>query len=46
MNAVANVLARFATDGGVSCLHDRHIKPQIYAGLNGRNWGLTDYEQV
>lgn len=45
MNAVANVLARFATDGGVSCLHDRHIKPQIYAGLNGRNWGLTDYEQ-
>lgn len=43
--AVADVLARFATDGGVSCLHDRHINPLIYAGLNGRNWGLVDYEQ-
>ena len=45
MSAVADVLARFATDGGISCLHDRHIQPQIYAGLNGRNWGLADYEQ-
>ena len=45
MSAVADVLARFATDGGISCLHDRHIRPQIYAGLNGRNWGLADYEQ-
>jgi NADH-quinone oxidoreductase subunit F len=25
------------------CLHDRHINPQIMAGLNGNNWGLQDY---
>jgi NADH-quinone oxidoreductase subunit F len=23
--------------------HDRHIQPQILAGLNGDNWGLEDY---
>ena len=43
--SAADVLARFATDGSISCLHDRHISPQIYAGLNGRNWGLADYEK-
>jgi NADH-quinone oxidoreductase subunit F len=25
------------------CLHDRHIEPQIMAGLDGQNWGLEDY---
>ena len=45
MSGAAEVLARFATDGGRSCLHDRHIAPQIYAGLDGRNWGLADYEK-
>jgi len=25
------------------CLHDRHIEPQIMAGLTGNNWGLQDY---
>ncbi|MFC3338230.1 NADH-quinone oxidoreductase subunit NuoF [Paracandidimonas soli] len=23
--------------------HDRHLQPQIMAGLNGDNWGLEDY---
>ncbi len=23
--------------------HDRHIQPQILAGLNGQDWGLEDY---
>ena len=23
--------------------HDRHINPQIVAGLDGTNWGLEDY---
>src|SRR5580765_4427792 len=27
----------------MSCLHDRHIDPLILAGLDGRNWHLTDY---
>ena len=26
-------------------LHDRHITPQILAGLDGKNWHLKDYEQ-
>jgi NADH-quinone oxidoreductase subunit F len=26
-------------------LHDRHISPQIMAGLNGDNWHLADYVQ-
>ncbi|MBJ7263827.1 MAG: SLBB domain-containing protein, partial [Burkholderiaceae bacterium] len=25
------------------CLHDRHIEPQIMAGLTCNNWGLQDY---
>lgn len=25
------------------CFHDRHIEPQIMAGLTGDNWGLEDY---
>lgn len=26
-----------------TCLHDRHISPQIMAGLDGENWRLKDY---
>ena len=26
-----------------TCFHDRHIGPQILAGLNGNNWSLQDY---
>jgi len=38
------VLAQFQTSGTQSCFHDRHIQPQIYAGLDGKNWHLKDYE--
>ena len=27
-----------------TCFHGRHINPQIYAGLDGTNWRLKDYE--
>jgi NADH-quinone oxidoreductase subunit F len=27
----------------MTCLHDRHIKPLILAGLDGSNWHLADY---
>ncbi len=37
------VLAGFRADGQSTCFHDRHIEPQIYAGINGKNWGLNDY---
>jgi NADH-quinone oxidoreductase subunit F len=37
-------LSRFKARGVETCFHDRHINPQIYAGLNGRNWSLKDYE--
>jgi len=37
-------LSRFQATGTETCFHGRHIKPQIYAGLNGSNWGLKDYE--
>lgn len=37
------VLERYASDGSTSCWHDRHIQPQIYAGLNGSNWDLDGY---
>jgi len=38
------VLAQFQTSGIQTCFHDRHIQPQIYAGLDGKNWHLKDYE--
>ncbi len=38
------VLAQFQATGVETCFHDRHISPQIYAGLNGSNWRLKDYE--
>ncbi len=37
-------LSRFQARGVETCFHGRHIKPQIYAGLDGSNWHLADYE--
>ena len=36
--------SQFQATGVETCFHDRHINPQIYAGLNGQNWGIKDYE--
>ena len=36
-------LSQFQTDGTLTCFHGRHIRPQIYADLNGSNWRLKDY---
>ncbi len=44
MTAVDQLLARFQATGAETCFHDRHIDPQIYAGLDGSNWRLRDYE--
>lgn len=44
MSSPAEVLARFAATGQETCFHGRHIQPQIYKDLNGKNWGLKDYE--
>ena len=41
---VQQVLNQFQATGVETCFHDRHINPQIYAGLNGKNWGIRDYE--
>jgi len=43
MNAVLD-LSKFQAKGVESCFHDRHISPQIVAGLDGSNWRLKDYE--
>ncbi len=43
MNA-QQVLQQFQAKGLETCFHDRHISPQIYAGLNGSNWSIKDYE--
>ncbi|MET0518943.1 MAG: NADH-quinone oxidoreductase subunit NuoF [Burkholderiaceae bacterium] len=37
-------LSKFQATGVETCFHDRHIGPQIYAGLDGSNWRLKDYE--
>jgi len=37
-------LSKFQASGRETCFHDRHIGAQIYAGLNGSNWRLKDYE--
>ena len=42
MNA-EGILSQFRATGVQTCFHDRHINPQIYAGLNGSNWKLKDY---
>ena len=44
MARVQDILARFQARGVETCFHGRHIEPLIYAGLNGANWGLKDYE--
>jgi NADH-quinone oxidoreductase subunit F len=36
-------LSKFQARGLQTCFHDRHIDPQIYAGLDGSNWRLDDY---
>ena len=41
---LANLLSQFQSQGLESCFHGRHINPQIYAGLDGRNWTLADYQ--
>ncbi|MEN9539411.1 MAG: hypothetical protein RLZZ126_1646, partial [Pseudomonadota bacterium] len=41
---IDQVLGQFQANGVASCFHGRHIDPQIYAGLNGANWRLKDYE--
>ncbi|NDY91427.1 NADH-quinone oxidoreductase subunit NuoF [Ideonella livida] len=38
-------LSRFQATGLETCFHDRHIQPQIYSGLNGSNWQLSEYVQ-
>lgn len=44
-NEVAlQVLSRFFASGQETCFHGRHINPQIYAGLNGKNWSIKHYE--
>jgi NADH-quinone oxidoreductase subunit F len=37
-------LSKYKASGLETCFHGRHINPQIYADLNGRNWQLADYE--
>ncbi|MBK7004321.1 MAG: NADH-quinone oxidoreductase subunit NuoF [Burkholderiales bacterium] len=39
-----SILSQFRATGVQTCFHDRHINPQIFAGLNGSNWHLKDYE--
>jgi NADH-quinone oxidoreductase subunit F len=38
-------LSKFQANGDRTCFHGRHINPQIYAGLDGTNWRLADYEK-
>ncbi len=44
MMTVDNILAQYQATGAQTCFHDRHLSPQIYAGLTGRNWRLHDYQ--
>ena len=37
-------LSKFQARGVETCFHGRHLAPQIYAGLDGSNWRLKDYE--
>jgi len=37
-------LSHFQAQGTETCFHNRHIQPQIYADLNGQNWGLEAYQ--
>ncbi len=42
--SLESLLKEFQATGLETCFHDRHINPQIYAGLNGKNWSIKDYE--
>jgi NADH-quinone oxidoreductase subunit F len=42
--SLESLLKSFQATGAETCFHDRHINPQIYAGLNGKNWSIKDYE--
>lgn len=42
--SVNSVLDRYAATGLETCFHGRHINPQIYQGLDGKNWHLADYQ--
>ena len=44
MPSVQDVLQQFESKGLETCFHGRHINAQIYAGLDGKNWRLKDYE--
>ncbi|WP_431103177.1 NADH-quinone oxidoreductase subunit NuoF [Roseateles noduli] len=45
MTNIANIdLSKWQATGAETCFHDRNITPQIYAGLDGKNWSLKDYE--
>ncbi len=44
MPSVQDILQQFESKGLETCFHGRHINPQIYAGLDGKNWRLKDYE--
>jgi NADH-quinone oxidoreductase subunit F len=44
MPSVQDILKQFESKGLETCFHGRHINPQIYAGLDGKNWSLKDYE--
>ena len=44
MTTVGQILSQFQATGVQTCFHDRHINAQIYADLNGSNWGIKDYE--
>ncbi len=37
-------LSKFQSTGAETCFHGRHITPQIYADLDGKNWSIKDYE--
>ncbi len=37
-------LSQFKATGQETVFHGRHLNPQIYAGIDGTNWGLKDYE--
>ncbi|MFN3828423.1 MAG: NADH-quinone oxidoreductase subunit NuoF [Tepidimonas ignava] len=41
---VERLLQQFQATGVQTCFHGRHMQPQIYAGLDGTNWRLKDYE--
>ncbi len=44
MMTAQHILSQFRATGVQTCFHDRHINPQIFAGLNGANWRLKDFE--